>query len=183
MSRASLLKELGREQEALADLDRAIELDPDYARLYARRSEIYTQLRQFDNAIADGERAIQLNDEFPDAHWALAGAYHDMGDTEKCDAIVEKLASVSLRWQDKRARVRALVRLAWARARQEDVDGALSAWDQAIENAWGIATASRRPAIGWNRWSQGSSTGGPLSRSTSARLANVSNPRFRPAPP
>ncbi|MBC2596097.1 tetratricopeptide repeat protein [Ruficoccus amylovorans] len=52
---------LGGYEGALADLDRAIELDPGYAAAYARRGEIRVNARQDAAARADLDTAISLN--------------------------------------------------------------------------------------------------------------------------
>jgi tetratricopeptide (TPR) repeat protein len=48
-------------QDALADFDKAVELDPKNGELRRHRSLALSQLRQYDNAIADLEEAVRLN--------------------------------------------------------------------------------------------------------------------------
>ena len=54
---------------ALADFDRAIELDPHYAWAIACRGVTHRRLKQYDRALADFERAIRLD---PDHAWFIA---------------------------------------------------------------------------------------------------------------
>jgi tetratricopeptide (TPR) repeat protein len=52
--------EVGRFEEALADLDRAIELDPEEARYYAHRSLVYLFTDRLDLAEADQDKSDEL---------------------------------------------------------------------------------------------------------------------------
>lgn len=58
-----------RYQDKLAELNRAIEQNPDDTRAIAQRGETYRQMEHFDAALADFDRAIELN---PDYIWAIA---------------------------------------------------------------------------------------------------------------
>ena len=50
----------GENKEALADFDKAIELDPDYALAYSDRGRIYYILGEFERAGHDLHKAIDL---------------------------------------------------------------------------------------------------------------------------
>ena len=52
---------MGRYDQALADLDRAIELDPAEAWAIAARGQAYLALGRYDLALADLDRAIELD--------------------------------------------------------------------------------------------------------------------------
>jgi tetratricopeptide (TPR) repeat protein len=54
--------------EALADYDRAIGLDPDNILALAARGDTYLKLKQYDEALADYNRAIGLD---PGYFWAV----------------------------------------------------------------------------------------------------------------
>ncbi|MBD2015204.1 CHAT domain-containing protein [Microcoleus sp. FACHB-53] len=60
-SRGETYRLVKRYDEALADFDRAIELDPNYAFAFASRGETYRLLGQYDKALADFDRAIDLD--------------------------------------------------------------------------------------------------------------------------
>ena len=47
--------------QVIADLNKAIELDPDYARAYNNRGIAYTDQGDYARAIADLNKAIELN--------------------------------------------------------------------------------------------------------------------------
>ena len=55
--------------EALADLDRAIELDPGHAWAIANRGYTYRRMERYEEALADLSRAIELD---PGHAWAIA---------------------------------------------------------------------------------------------------------------
>lgn len=58
---------MGNYDHALADLNRAIELDPDYAWAIARRGITYQAQGRLEAAQADLERALTIN---PNLQWA-----------------------------------------------------------------------------------------------------------------
>ncbi len=60
---------LGNYDLALADLERAIALNPDYAPSYFNRGNIYASIGDFEQALVDYNRAIQLDES--DAHYYL----------------------------------------------------------------------------------------------------------------
>jgi Tfp pilus assembly protein PilF len=51
----------GKYQEAIAEFDKAIQLDPKYAKAYSNRGYAYTLIQQYDLGIADCTTAIQLD--------------------------------------------------------------------------------------------------------------------------
>ena len=63
-------KRLGEYQHAIEDYDRAIELDPNYARAYASRGSAFRSLRDYKHAIDDYNRALEYK---PNYLWAYAG--------------------------------------------------------------------------------------------------------------
>ena len=52
------------DEEALADLNRAIELNPEDASALASRGRIYWAMRRDDEALADLNRAIELDPNY-----------------------------------------------------------------------------------------------------------------------
>lgn len=67
---------------ALEDLNRALQLDPNYAPAYVNRSYVYNQLRQPEAALADAEQAIRLDAGIPEAFFSRGVAYLQLGDRE-----------------------------------------------------------------------------------------------------
>ena len=52
---------LGKHEEAIADYNRAIELQPDYAKAYRNRAEVYRVIGELDKAEADEARADEID--------------------------------------------------------------------------------------------------------------------------
>ena len=66
--------EAGRWNEAKAEYDVAIDLDPDFTIAYVNRSGAHYSLGNCDGALADADRAIDLDPEFAHAYSARAAA-------------------------------------------------------------------------------------------------------------
>ena len=62
-AKARALMQLGRNDEALAWFDRAVNLQPFFGGTYANRGILYDRLGQYELAIADYEKALQLDEE------------------------------------------------------------------------------------------------------------------------
>jgi tetratricopeptide (TPR) repeat protein len=64
------LVQLGRLDEALAVIDRAIEREPVFGGHYATRGIIYDHMGDYEKAMADYERSLELDPELSDGmHW------------------------------------------------------------------------------------------------------------------
>jgi Tfp pilus assembly protein PilF len=55
-----VLSELGDNEAALTDLDRAIQLDPEYVWAYRVRGEIFQELERHEEAVSDFTQALHL---------------------------------------------------------------------------------------------------------------------------
>jgi tetratricopeptide (TPR) repeat protein len=60
---------MGRYDQALADFNRAIEVDPEDAWAIGSRGQTYRLMGRYDEALADLNRAIELD---PDQDWVIA---------------------------------------------------------------------------------------------------------------
>jgi eukaryotic-like serine/threonine-protein kinase len=58
---------LGRLEEALTSLNKAIELNPNLAEAWNNRGAVLWSLRRFDEAAASIDRAIQIKPDYQDA--------------------------------------------------------------------------------------------------------------------
>jgi tetratricopeptide (TPR) repeat protein len=65
----------GREQEALAEINRAHQLDPLSPVISKNVGDVYVWARQYDDAIAVCKKLANENPTFADAHGCLASAY------------------------------------------------------------------------------------------------------------
>jgi tetratricopeptide (TPR) repeat protein len=85
-NRGAAYLNLGEYEKAIADLDQAIELDPEYALAYNHRGAAYFSLGEYEKAIADYDRAIELDPEYAMAYNNRGYAYLNLGEYEKAIA-------------------------------------------------------------------------------------------------
>lgn len=86
---AELMNE-GRWEEALAELDKAIELDPNNAYAYTNRGGVNAGLGQYEQAIADLDKAIELDPNLASAYDSRGGAYAGPEQYEQAIADLDK---------------------------------------------------------------------------------------------
>ncbi len=68
-----------KNDEALANLNKAIENDNDNAFLYYVRGNVYDKLKDKDNAFKNYEKAIELDPKQHDAYYNLGAHYYNVG--------------------------------------------------------------------------------------------------------
>ena len=71
-------------QGAIADFDKAIEINPKYADAYNNRGNAKNQLKQYQEAIADYNKAIELNPK-------NVQAYNNRGLTKHCKILHQRI--------------------------------------------------------------------------------------------
>lgn len=76
----------GEPDRAIADYNRAIELDPKLAFAYSGRADAYKDRGELDRAIADYNRAIELDPNYADAYNGRGIAFEAKGDMDKAIA-------------------------------------------------------------------------------------------------
>ncbi|GAA1973460.1 tetratricopeptide repeat protein [Kitasatospora viridis] len=79
-NRSQVLAGLGREEEALAELTRVIEMDPHYPEYHFDRGNLHFQLGLHQEALADYESAIRLSPPFPEVHFNRGSVLGELGD-------------------------------------------------------------------------------------------------------
>ena len=65
--------------EALRELKRAIQLDPDYADAHFYLGGLYHALKAYTPAIKEYEEVLRINPNYPRIHTALANLYYERG--------------------------------------------------------------------------------------------------------
>ncbi|NWG13374.1 MAG: tetratricopeptide repeat protein, partial [Acidobacteria bacterium] len=78
-----LMRELGRLDEALAQLEYAANLDPLSTRISSNLSELYRARGEFDKAMRAASKHLELNFRDPRSHRNIALAYFLLGDNDK----------------------------------------------------------------------------------------------------
>jgi len=86
--------ETGKREPALAEIDRAIGLFPDYAEGYIHRAIIYTDARDHFAAMEDYAKALELRPDLADVHYDLAQTLQRVNLNE--EAIEEYRAAVTV---------------------------------------------------------------------------------------
>lgn len=81
--------------KAIADLDRAIELEPDNSMFHFNRGLAYSMKGDDDQAIVDYDRAIDLNSDDPVAYERRASSYMIKGDLDQSIADYDRAADLA----------------------------------------------------------------------------------------
>lgn len=80
MIRAYGLVEKGELDQAIADLNEAIRLDPDFPDAYHERAYVWGELREFGRGLADSDREVELRPDHAAAYEERAYLRHRAGD-------------------------------------------------------------------------------------------------------
>jgi tetratricopeptide (TPR) repeat protein len=126
--RATLLSEIRRSyDDAIADINRVIQIRPQWGEAYEKRGQVYMAASDLSNAIADYTRAIEINPKFADAYFYRAIARNGLrdyaGEMEDLNTCIE------IDPNDYRAYFYRGV----ARNNRRDFKGALADYDKGIE--------------------------------------------------
>lgn len=77
--RAAFYEQVGKFPDAVADLNKLIELDKKDADAFQRRGSVHFKMAKFKESIADFDRYIELNPEAKVSHWQRGIAYYYAG--------------------------------------------------------------------------------------------------------
>jgi tetratricopeptide (TPR) repeat protein len=78
-NRSQLLSGLGRPEEALAELDEVIAIDPNYAEYHLDRGSLLRRLGRPEEALESYEQAARLSPPFPEVHYNRADVLLELG--------------------------------------------------------------------------------------------------------
>lgn len=91
INRGIILNRRGDLNEALADFNKAIELDEEVAEAYLNRGNTWFYAQRYDDAMADYEKALALDISKPWAAWYNVGLVHDArNESEKAQEAYRK---------------------------------------------------------------------------------------------
>ena len=82
-NRANVKADLGDYLGALVDYDKAIEIDPQYAKAYNNRASVKKDMCNWDGALADYSKAIELIPNFSYYYRNRAKCYRKMAEIEQ----------------------------------------------------------------------------------------------------
>ncbi|MEV4299361.1 tetratricopeptide repeat protein [Microbispora rosea] len=88
-NRAQLLARLGRGEEALADFDRAVAIDPGFPDHYLDRGNLLFEMGRTDEALADYETAMRVSPPLPEAYYNRAELRLAAGDLDGARADLD----------------------------------------------------------------------------------------------
>jgi tetratricopeptide (TPR) repeat protein len=126
-NRAHAKSDKGDYDGAIADLNRAIELDPKYASAYNNRGLAKQGKGDLDGAIADWTRAIELNPKLVPAYYNRAHAKSDKGDYDGAIADFNRAIELNPKLGD------AYYDRGVDKQAKGDLDGAIADWTRAIK--------------------------------------------------
>jgi tetratricopeptide (TPR) repeat protein len=112
-NRAFILTALERYEQALSDLDRAIELDAEYAPAWSNRGAVYQRLERYEESLEAYNQAVELAPNDVNA-WNNRGiTLYNLGRNEEALASVEKALEIRPNYQpalDNRAALQEIMR-------------------------------------------------------------------------
>jgi tetratricopeptide (TPR) repeat protein len=76
-------------------LEKSIRLDPTFGPAYLQLGIVYSERKDFSNAVAAYQNAIQVTPDLEEAHYRLAQAYRQIGETSKAQAELQRYEQIS----------------------------------------------------------------------------------------
>ena len=125
--RGDVKSNMGDHKDAIADYDRAIELNPQDAIAYNSRGTAKDNMGNYEDAIADYDRAIEFDPKYAMAYGNRGNTKSKLGNYE--DAVVDINRAIELNPQD----ATAYGNLGNTKLQMADYEGSIAAADRAIE--------------------------------------------------
>jgi tetratricopeptide (TPR) repeat protein len=97
VNRGSAYHEINENEQALADLTKGIDLNPNSAEGYADRAAVYGNLKRFPEAIADLQRALEINANYAGGHYTLGAILVNRGDLAEGLRSFERAAALGMK--------------------------------------------------------------------------------------
>jgi tetratricopeptide (TPR) repeat protein len=80
----------GQPDLAIADFNKALEIDPKDAHAYSIRGSVYTEKGQYDQAISDLNKALEISPNFGMAYYQRGRVYYLKGEYNKSWSDIKK---------------------------------------------------------------------------------------------
>lgn len=93
-ARANVYMRMEKYDNAIVDLNKIIEIDPNEEGAYANLSIIYRNKKEYNRAIENCQTALRIKED-DDIYYQLGCIYMDMGDTEKARELFNKVISMA----------------------------------------------------------------------------------------
>jgi tetratricopeptide (TPR) repeat protein len=93
-NRGVLYKDQQKYELALADYNKAIELNPNDAKAYYNRGNLYSDQQKYELALADYNKAIELNPNYAEAYANRGLLYAELKQTEKAKIDLQQAAII-----------------------------------------------------------------------------------------
>lgn len=93
-ARAVIYMQKGETELAEKDLEKAISLEPENARLYFRLGQVYYRKKDLDKALELFSKAIDLEPAYPAAYMARSQILREKGLEEAADLELDKAVAV-----------------------------------------------------------------------------------------
>jgi DnaJ family protein C protein 7 len=84
-NRSAVLIKLGKHAEALKDMDRALEIDPNFVKVLRRRAGTYIKLERYEEAVQDLKLAVELEGNNNDIRKELRDAEREFKKSQRKD--------------------------------------------------------------------------------------------------
>jgi tetratricopeptide (TPR) repeat protein len=91
--------QIERYEEALADLDHALELDPDNASALVNRGTTYAQMKRYDEALADLDRAVEIDPDYVTGFLSRGRVHRQIEEYELALADLERAISLDSEYE------------------------------------------------------------------------------------
>jgi protein O-GlcNAc transferase len=157
-------------------LEHAVQIKPDYAEAYYMLGTVLKQMDKLPEAARALHEAIRLQPDLLGAHTNLAAVLRQMGDTSGAEAesrMAEQLTRQKTSQQAATFATNSGTRL----LNEGDIDGAISQFRNAVQQAPGYALAHQQLAIALSRKGQAKEAAQEF------RKASELDPRLKPPAP
>jgi tetratricopeptide (TPR) repeat protein/S1-C subfamily serine protease len=95
LNRGRAKSALGNKKEAIADYDRALAINPKFAKAYSNRGSTKSDLGNNKEAIADYDRALAINPKFAEAYYNRGTAKYGLGDKKEAIADFDRAIAIN----------------------------------------------------------------------------------------